>query len=589
MGAAHLAARLTVALMMAVAIVRPARAAVSLKVEIDGISGELKKNALASMRIEAARKDKDLDEARIRHLHGQAPAEIEQALEPYGYYRVVVQPSLTQESGGWVARYRVEPGPQLQVTAVDVQLLGAGAKDAGFERLVHAFPLHPGEAMLHLPYELGKNNFDDYAAAHGYLDGKFEVSQIRIDLAAYTAAIVLHYQSGPRYLYGPVRFHQDFLKEELLRGFVHFKTGQPIAANQLLQLQRELADTNYFQRVEVVPRREEAANLEVPIDVNLTPAKPQKWTAGAGYGTDTGPRGSLGLELRHINDLGHRFTAEGHLSEIEKSIRTDYIIPAILPRTGVLDFTVAYADLTPTTSRSLDLLAGPSYTYPVGRWRNSIALDYQRELFTVGDDHGTSNLVIPQDSLTRVYTDDRLYPSHGEKYDLIVRGGARALASDTNFGQVQADAKFVQTLGAARRFRLISRALVGATVTDDFHALPPTERFFAGGDQSVRGYAYQGIGALDHNGNVLGGPDSVVASVELQYRLSQYRLLQKFGVATFFDAGNAGYSFGGNLKEGTGAGIFWISPIGPVRVYLATALSIPGHPLRLHLTIGPDL
>jgi translocation and assembly module TamA len=584
------AARAAAAVILALAAARPAHAAASLKVEIEGISGELKKNALASMRIEAARKDKDLDETRIRHLHGQAPAEIEQALEPYGYYRVVVQPSLTQEEGGgWVARYRIEPGPQLKVATVDVKLLGAGGKDAGFERLVRAFPLHPGEALLHLAYEAGKKSFDDYAAARGYLDGRFEVSQIRVDLAAYTSAIVLHYQSGPRYLYGPVRFHQDFLKEELLRGYVHFKTGQPIDSNQLLQLQRELADTNYFQRVEVVPRRAEAADLEVPIDVNLVPAKPEKWTAGAGYGTDTGPRGSLGLELRHINDLGHRFTAEGHLSEIEKSIRTDYIIPAILPRTGLLDFTVAYADLTPTTSRSLDFLAGPSYTYPLGRWRNSIALDYQRELFTVGDDHGTSDLVIPQDSLTRVYADDRLYPSHGEKYDLIVRGGAKALASDTNFAQLQADAKFVQSFGTAKRFRLISRALFGVTATDDFHALPPTERFFAGGDQSVRGYAYQGIGALDRNGNVLGGPDSVVASVELQYRLSQYRLLQKFGLATFFDAGGAGTSFGGDLKEGTGAGIFWISPIGPVRVYVATALSIPGHPLRLHLTIGPDL
>jgi translocation and assembly module TamA len=571
------------------ATARPARAAESLRVEVDGLGGELRKNVLASLRIETARKEKDLDESRIRNLHEQAPQEIEQALEPYGYYRVVVDPSLGHDGSTWVARYKVDAGPQLKVTALDVQVVGSAATDPGFQRLVRTFPLHQGEGLMHLAYEAGKKTFDDYAAASGYLDGKFLVNQIRIDLAAYSADVVLHYEPGPRYRYGPVAFHQDFLRPALLRGYVKWKQGDPISARQLLELQQALADTSYFQRVEVVPRRDQAAGLEVPIDVNLVPARPQRWTAGIGYGTDTGPRANLGLELRHINDLGQRFTSEAKVSDVEKSIRADYLVPGTYPRTDVLDFTVAYADLTPPTSRSLDFLAGPTYTYAIGRWRNAVSLDYQRELFTVGLDHGLSDLVIPQSVLSRVYSDDRIYPTHGERYDFMVRGGAKALASDTNFAQTSAAAKFIQSFGDKKRFRLISRVFAGYTWTDDFNALPPTERFFAGGDQSVRGYAFEGIGARDSAGNVIGGPDTEVASVELQYRLSQYRLLQKFGVATFYDAGGAGFSFGSEIKQGTGVGIFWLSPIGPVRVYVATALSIPGHPLRFHLAIGPDL
>jgi translocation and assembly module TamA len=255
----------------------------------------------------------------------------------------------------------------------------------------------------------------------------------------------------------------------------------------------------------------------------------------------------------------------------------------------VLDFTAAYADLRPKTSHSENLLVGPSYSFSLGRWRQAVALDYQRETYTVGIDKGTSALVIPQDTWTRVWADDRIYPSHGEKYTFIARGGAKALASDVNFAQLVADAKFVQSLDHRRRFRLISRVTGGYTATGDFRHLPPTERFFAGGDQSVRGYAYQGIGARDVKGNVIGGPDTVVGSVEVEYRLERWQALQKFGVAAFYDAGTAGFSFGGGMQQGTGLGIFWISPIGLVRVYLATALSLPGHPLRLHLTIGPDL
>lgn len=574
---------------MAAAGAPPAHAAESLRVEIDGLSGDLRKNALANLAIEKARKDKDLDESRIRRLHAQAPDEIEQALQPFGYYRVVVDASLGHDGATWVARYKVDEGPQLKVTTRDVQLLGEGASDAGFEQVVRAFPLHEGEALLHVAYEAGKKAFDDYAAAHGYLDGKFLVSQIQIDLATYTSSIVLHYQTGPLYRFGPVRFHQHLLRPSLLKGYIRFKQGDPLAAPQLLLLQESLADSTYFQRVEVVPRRDEAEGVEVPIDVNLVPAKPQKWTAGLGYGTDTGPRGTLGLELRHLNDLGHRFTSEGKLSLVEKSVRMDYLVPGTYPRTDVLDFTVAYADLTPKTSHSENLLAGPSYSFAMGRWRQAVALDYQRETYTVGVDKGISDLVIPQDTWTRVYADDRIYPSHGEKYTFIARGGAKALASDVNFAQLVADAKFIQSLDHRRRFRLISRVTGGYTATGDFRHLPPTERFFAGGDQSVRGYAYQGIGARDVRGNVIGGPDTLVASAEIEYRLEQWQALQKFGLAAFYDAGTAGFSFGGGMQEGTGLGVFWISPIGLVRVYVATALSLPGHPLRLHLTIGPDL
>ena len=109
-------------------------------------------------------------------------------------------------------------------------------------------------------------------------------------------------------------------------------------------------------------------------------------------------------------------------------------------------------------------------------------------------------------------------------------------------------------------------------------------RYFAGGDQSVRGYAYQALGPRDQFGHVLGGRSLLVGSVELEYRF-----LKKWGVAVFYDAGNAARNFSFSLKQGTGFGLRWLSPIGMVRADLAFAVSEPGRPLRLHLNIGPDL
>lgn len=561
----------------------PALAAESLRVEVEGLRGALRKNVLALLEIEEHRRDKDLDESRIRRLAAKAPDEIGEALQPFGYFRPVVKDSLAHEGSTWVARFAVDPGPQMRVTALDLKVDGEGAGDPGFQGLVHGFPLREGAPLLQPEYEAGKGAFDDYAAENGYLDAAYRLSQIRVDVASYTSEVVLHYDTGPRFHFGPVTFKQKELKPELLRGYVTFRQGDPISASQLLQLQEALADSPYFSRVEVVPRRDLAQGVEVPIEVDLEPAKRQKWTAGLGYGTDTGPRGTAGLEVRRINSRGHRADVEARLSQIEKSGKADYLILGAYPRTDLLTFTAAYADLHTRTSTSKSFLIGPGYTFKLGRWRQGVSLNFQRETYTVGVDSGVSKLVTPQASWSRVYADDRIYPTRGEKYDFVIRGAEKAVLSNATFAQLRATGKFIQSFGN-KRFRLITRADAGYTATHDFRKLPPTDRFFAGGDSSVRGYGYQTLGSHDERGHVIGGTDLITASVEVEYRF-----LPKWGVATFYDAGNAGLHFSVPLKNGTGAGLRWLSPIGMVRADVAFALSLPGNPIRIHLSVGPDL
>jgi len=558
-------------------------------VQVEGLSRELKRNVLASLEIQESRKDKDLDEARIRRLHAQAPQEIEQALQPYGHYKPVIHSTLDQKGDTWVARYEVDAGPILKVTHRDLQVQGEGASDSGFQAAVDRFPLREGDPLFQPAYEGGKKAFDDYAAANGYLDGRFEVNEIRVDLATYTSDVVLHYQTGPRYHFGPVIFHQDFLDPKLLRGYVTVKEGDPLDSDELLKLQNALSSSPYFQRVEVVPRREGVTGVNLPIDVTLTPAKRHRYTAGVGFGTDTGPRVSGGIEFRQLNRRGHRGDVEARLSEIEKSGKADYIIPGVYPSTDLTTYTLAYADLHPQTSTSKSFLLGGSRARALGRWRQSIGLNFERTTFTVGTDSGVSRLFGPTVSWQRVFADDRIYPTHGERIEFDLRGADKSVLSNATFVQGIARAKFIQSFGGVgsfggKRFRLITRADLAYTETNDFHLLPPTVRLFAGGDQSVRGYSYQGIGPRDALGHVIGGKTLEVASVELEYRF-----LQKWGLATFYDTGNANDKFGGQLKVGTGVGVRWLSPIGMIRLDFAEAIREPHHPIRIHLTIGPDL
>jgi len=109
-------------------------------------------------------------------------------------------------------------------------------------------------------------------------------------------------------------------------------------------------------------------------------------------------------------------------------------------------------------------------------------------------------------------------------------------------------------------------------------------RFFAGGDNSVRGYDFETIGPVDADGNVTGGNNLAVFSLEYD------RLISKsWSLAAFVDTGSAFNDFDVDFKTGAGVGIRWYSPLGPIRVDVAHPLGESDRSTRLHITLGPDL
>jgi len=561
----------------------PARAD-RVRVDIEGLGGPERNNASLVLSIAAAARDKaDLPESRVRQLHEQAAGEIARALEPFGYYRPVVDGTLEKDGDTWRATYRVDAGPPLELEAVEVRVDGPGADE--FADLRSAFPLHTGDTLDHTAYDSGKQAFSDRAAASGYLDAEFDAARIEIDLERYVSRIVLHFETGPRYRFGKVSFNQDVLEPGLLQEFVPFEPGDPFDTGKLLEFQGALAESPYFRRVEVLAQEDRATNRRVPIDVNLVPSARQRWAVGAGYGTDTGPRGTVDLELRRINRRGHRGEANLVLSGIERSIATKYLVPTGNPRTDQIVYTAAFAVLRPETSKSDTALVGATLARARGKWRESFGLTFQREQFEVGVDSGTSVLLMPEAGWSRVVADDRIFPLRGRMLELRLRGAADSILSETSFAQARVEARWFRGLGG--NVRAHARVAVGYMNASDFRRLPASLRFFAGGDRSVRGFGYQELGPRDDEGHVIGGEALLTASLEMDYLF-----LEKFGrwgVAAFYDAGNAMTSLSGHLERGAGAGIRWLSPIGLVRADVAWPVSQHGGSPRLHLTVGPDL
>ncbi|HEX5042490.1 MAG TPA: autotransporter assembly complex family protein [Candidatus Polarisedimenticolaceae bacterium] len=558
-------------------------------VRLEGLDGALEDNARAVLSIAAAdREDRDLAPARIQALHEEAPDQIRRALEPFGHYRPAIESALEHEDTKWTATYRVTPGPQVHVRQVDVEVTGPGAEDPGFARRVREFPLQRGDPLVHARYEEGKAAFPAYASAHGYLDGRFERAEVQVDPEAGTADIVLHYASGPRFRYGEVRFRQEreAVDPAVLRDFVTFAPGEPIDLTELRALQGTLGQTPWFSRVEVRAEREQASGLQVPVEVDLVPAKPRFWRVAAGYGTDTGARLSVGLDVRRIGHEGHRAETDVLASQIERSAAVRYLVPGRNAATDVWTGTTGYREVDSDVTESRTALLGAALTRRQGRWNQTLGLRWQREDFVVGVDSGVSSLLFPEIGWTRIDTDDPIYPLHGRRLELRLMGADDAVLSDASFLQAAAQVRLVRSLGAD--LRVHGRLDVGSTATSDFHDLPATFRFFAGGDRSVRGYAYQALSPLDAQGTPIGG--EVLLTTNLEVDWLPIERWGRWGIAAFHDWGNAAASFGSlDLERGVGTGLRWVSPVGMVRADVAWALDEPGRPTRFHFSIGPDL
>jgi len=191
-------------------------------------------------------------------------------------------------------------------------------------------------------------------------------------------------------------------------------------------------------------------------------------------------------------------------------------------------------------------------------------------------------LLIPGLKGSVFWADDRIVAKRGIRVTATAIGSQETLFADSAFLQTALRTKALYSF--FDQWRVIGRADVGATLINDVHDLPPSLRYYAGGDQSVRGYGYKTIGPTDADGNVLGGKDLLTYSIELERSL-----FDEWSGAVFYDSGAAMNSFASiALHSGAGVGVRWNGVFGQIRLDVAKALDEEGA-WRIHFTMGADL
>lgn len=528
--------------------------------------------------------------AYVNYLIDNGAKEIALSQQPFGFYQSEVRSERHIQEGNLIVTYHVNLNAPTTIRAVEVNVSGMAADDPEFQQLLTENPFREGEVLSHEQYETYKARFLELAVARGYFDGQFTSNVVKVNTDTQNADIALFYDSGQRFDFANVNFtpaaEKDGstspipLDEDLLQRFVQFQTGQAYSAKEVEQLQHDLQGSGYFKQV-LVGGRPDTQSKTVPVEAQLTMNSNKRYLFGIGYSTDSGVRGKIDFDWRWVNSRGHTFSSSLYASQKQGSWDNIYRIPAANPTTDYyfLRFGGWIKEDDYDTKRGF--IEG-GYNWRKNQWEYRVSGTAAYDKFSIGNDRGEITLTYPQFQATYSSTDNRLNPDSGFQARIGVLGGVKGVGSDVSFAQANVNFRYIQSLNAQNR--LLFRFDGGSTWTDNFHRLPPNLRYFAGGDRSVRGYAYEKIGNYDSSGDNIGGRHLLVGSVQYEYFFKP-----DWAVAAFVDAGDA---FNNNPKAhiGAGLGLHWRSPVGPINIDVGHGFDKDvGDNYRLHLTIGTEL
>ncbi|HLF09995.1 MAG TPA: autotransporter assembly complex family protein [Gammaproteobacteria bacterium] len=549
---------------------------------LTGLDDQLRENVLAYLDLDE--EPCDAPQWRIQREYQAAPDDVASALEALGFYAVETTGTLDLAADCWRAELIVQPGEPVRIRTLDLVVDGDAAGDSAFTRALEESSLRVGETLNHGNYERLKRRWSDLGLERGYPESRLAANRIDVYPEELAADIVLHLESGTRYRFGQVEIHQDILTDRLIRAYLPFQPADPYDNRQLTELYVALSDSGYFQTIDVRPLQADSERKEIPVSITLTPAPRRLITYGVGFSTDTGPRLQLGRNNRRWNERGHQFGVNAQLSTVISEVTANYRFPFGNPRTEWINFDAGTKreDTESAQSKSLQFGARRVVDTP-RRWTRTQMLSLLIEEFEVADQVGRSRLLMPGIDWSRIRADNAIRPRQGSKLDLELRGAGDGLGSDTSFAQVIAEGKWIWSLPNAAR--VLVRSQVGTTWASSFDELPASVRFFAGGDNSVRGYKFKELGPVDATGKVIGGSSLITASFEYEQPLRE-----RWSLAFFVDSGNAFEGSTFDVRTGVGIGARWQSPLGPIRIDLAQPVhDAATNDVRLHISLGPDL
>lgn len=513
--------------------------------------------------------------AAVRRIGAEDVKIVQRALVAAGYYAADTSFRVEGDTGAGEklkAIFKIEPGPLFRIAKHIVEFKDEA--DADRPATFDAAKVKVDESADGASLEKNQREFLSALWAKGYPAARMVARRADARLAEGTADAIYTFESGPRASFDGVRIEgAERTSEDFLTKLKTWEDGELFDREKLVTYRDRLAKTGLFSSIEVAPG---AIEDEGVAPVQLTVAERKRRTVGAGvsYSTSEGPGGRLFLEYRNLFNRGERARAELQGSGVKQSLEFDIDKP--LPGfPGSAYGNVAFTNETTDAfnARSLEVSGGLAKKWAEDRLETRAGLALE------------TSKVEPELMTTPTITEERNYfvsiplsaTWNTEKDLLALNEGVRAsifaipyFGSD-QFTRLETVARSRIHFGSDDMFTLAGRVRVAATAGQALQTLPVNKRVFAGGGSSVRGYDYQSVGPLDAAGVPIGGRSAVEGAIE-----ARARVLNRIELAAFADAG-AVYAeslpdFMGDYLVGAGAGVRYLSAIGPIRLDFAVPL-----------------
>jgi len=572
-----------------------------------------------------------VDLEQLQRLVKDAPEQAKALIATEGYYSPQVSAGLDTSGNTPVARVIVEPGQPTLVSDIDLVLQGfvpfeAGGAPYDAAALRNRWSLPVGARFRQADWEGAKRDLLREVVQSRFPRAQLVETSATVDPETRKASLRVVMDSGPEMRFGELRIRGlKRYPSTVITNLNKIKPGDEYSETALQALQSRLQDTGYFSSVEVSADMRAVLSAELqemredsndpdaaaaadanaaaqaaapaapavagqaatgvqppapgptvlPVLVRVTENKQKNVEVGVGFSTNTGGRAQLSYD--DLNVFGKRMKSDVIYEQKRQSARADFYWPTTPDGYndsvgGGVERLDARGEITTTVS----VAARRAWGTP--ELERSITLEALAEKREVEGLDATYSKSIPLTySVTRRKLDNLLQPTRGYALNWQVGVAPLPLLTDEKFIRGYTRGIYYRPVGETGT--LILRGEAGAVFSKDKIGVPSSFLFRAGGDQSVRGYGYQQLGVQEGDA-IVGGRYLLTASAEYQYWFRP-----PWGVAVFYDAGNAGDKFSDlHPKSGYGVGARWRSPVGPINVDVAYGHAVKK--ARLHFSLG---
>ncbi len=544
--------------------------------EINGIKGDLEKNVALYL--------KQLDGEKVTStLLSHAKKQVAISLKALGYYKPTIKLKYNNETQTLVAT--IERGPVTRIADVRITVQGDGKDDPLLKQSINSINLKQGDILNHSNYDAARKKIEGQLLELGYFDVKWQAHQLAISLKNNSAEVILTIDTGIRYQFGELVLGEETRAEKYIRSIAKFKQGEAYKATLVSEYNLALSTTPYFASVRVYADIANRANKQVPIRVDVLHRPANSYEIGGGYSTDLGPKVRFKWSKPWLTENGHYLESNLNVSQRQQDISLGYTVPVDDPNDDLWRFSVGYKLEDELTNDVYSkILTGQLQRQWLtdDNWVRTAFLRRDRETYRIGDAEQSSKMLMPGLSYAKKVTEGGTTPLSGYQWLLSAEFGLKDMFSTTNIVRMQIQNAWLQTY--LDRHLIFLKANIGAMLVDDIDNVPFSLRFYAGGDQSVRGFAYQSISPEDEAGRLIGGKYLITGTVEYNYQFAE-----SWRAALFVDSGTATNDFTDRVEVGAGLGIRYLTPVGPVRIDHAWGLTKESKSTRLSITIGPEI